>query len=90
MQMFPIPLMSFISRLPESPRWFISKERKDDAKRALETIYDKGDANSKLDELQEAQDNESGKKVHYKDMLLPGGSQFHPVSIKSSSSSSSL
>jgi MFS family permease len=86
MQIYPILLMSFISRLPESPRWFISKERKDDAKRALETVYDKGDAKSKFDELQEAQDNESGKKVRYKDMLLPGGSQFHPVSINPSCS----
>jgi hypothetical protein len=86
MQIYPILLMSFISRLPESPRWFISKERKNDAKKALETIYDKGDAKSKLDELQEAQDNESGKKVRYEDMLLPGGSQFHPVSINPSCS----
>jgi hypothetical protein len=70
----------FISRLPESPRWFIRKERRGDAKKALERIYDKGDATSKLDKLQEAQDNQSGKKVDCKDMLLPGGSQFHPVS----------
>jgi hypothetical protein len=34
MQLFPILLMSFISRLPETPRWFMSKDRKADAKNA--------------------------------------------------------
>ncbi|PMD44433.1 general substrate transporter [Hyaloscypha variabilis F] len=81
MQLFPILLMSFISRLPESPRYFMSKEQKDDAQKALEELWSKKDAKSKLDELQEAQDNESGSKVGYKDMLLPGGSQFHPSMI---------
>ena len=32
MQVFPVALMSVIARLPESPRWFLSKEREDDAK----------------------------------------------------------
>lgn len=81
MQLFPILLMSFISRLPESPRYFMSKEKKDDAQKALEELWSKKDAKSKLDDLQEAQDNESDTKVGYKDMLLPGGSQFHPSMI---------
>jgi sugar porter (SP) family MFS transporter len=81
MQIFPILLMSFISQLPETPRWFVSKERKDDAKKALESIHGKEGAKSKFDELQEAQDEESDEKVGYKDMLLPGGSQFHPTMI---------
>ncbi|KAE9378193.1 MFS general substrate transporter [Stipitochalara longipes BDJ] len=81
MQLFPILLMSFISRLPESPRYFMRKEQKDDAQKALEELWSKKDAKAKLDELQEAQDNESGSKVGYKDMLLPGGSQFHPSMI---------
>jgi len=81
MQLFPILLMSVISRLPESPRYLMSKEQKDNAKKSLETLWSKEDAKSKLDELQEAQDNESGSKVEYKDMLLPGGSQFHPSMI---------
>ena len=81
MQLFPILLMSVSSRLPESPRYFMSKEQKDDAQKALEELYSKKDAQSKLDDLQEAQDNESDAKVGYKDMLLPGGSQFHPSMI---------
>lgn len=76
MQIFPILLMSFISHLPETPRWFITKERKDDAKKALESIHGKKEARSKFEELQKAQDEESDEKVGYKDMLLPGGSQF--------------
>jgi sugar porter (SP) family MFS transporter len=81
MQIFPILLMSFISRLPESPRYFMSKEKKSDAQKALEELYSKEDAKSKLDDLLEAQDNESGSKVFYKDMLLPGRSQFHPTMV---------
>jgi MFS family permease len=81
MQIFPLLLMSFISILPESPRWFISKDKTDQAKRALERVYSKDDAKSKLKEIQEAQESESDDKVGYKDMLLPKGSQFHPTMI---------
>lgn len=80
MQVFPVLLMSFISRLPESPRYYLAHDDQDSAKSALEEIYDKEEAKQKLDELQEAQDNEEGN-VGYKDMLLPSGSQFHPSMI---------
>lgn len=81
MQIFPVLLMSFISVLPESPRWFLSKERTEDAQKSLERIYSKQDAKTKLDELTEAQENESDKNVEYRDMLLPSGSQFHPTMV---------
>ena len=81
MQVFPIVLMSLISRLPETPRWLISKDRKRDARAALEDVYGKREAKAKLAELQKAQDEESDEKVGYGDMLLPGGSQFHPTVI---------
>lgn len=80
MQLFPVLLISFSSRLPESPRWLISQSRKDDTKIALEEIYSKEDAKAKLEELQEANDNET-EKTGYKDMLLPGGSQYHPTIV---------
>jgi Sugar (and other) transporter len=73
--------MSFISRLPESPRYFMSKEQKYEAQKVLEELWSRKDAKSKLDDLQEAQDNESNAKVGYKDMLLPSGSQFHPSMV---------
>lgn len=81
MQIFPILLMSLISRLPETPRWFMSKERTEDAKKALESVHGRKEAKAKLETLQKAQDEESDEKVGYKDMLLPGGSQFHPTIV---------
>lgn len=81
MQIFPIVLMSVISRLPESPRWLFSKERSDDAKTSLDRIYDPEQSKDKFDALEEAQENESDAKVGYMDMLLPSGSQFHPSII---------
>jgi len=81
MQIYPVLLMSFISQLPETPRWFISQERKDDAKKALEEVHGKEEAKSRLEELEEAQKDESDKRVTYSDMLLPGRSQFHPTMI---------
>ena len=81
MQLFPILLMSVISRLPETPRWFMSKYLKDDAKKALEHMHGKKEAKSKFQTLEEAQNGESDEKVGYKDMLLPGGSQFHPTMV---------
>ncbi|KAE8454008.1 hypothetical protein EG329_007784 [Mollisiaceae sp. DMI_Dod_QoI] len=80
MQIFPIVLMSVSSRLPESPRWLIGKGETDRARTALETIYDKKNADDKLAELQQADDNET-EKTGYKDMLFPGGSQFHPSMV---------
>lgn len=81
MQIFPVILMSIISRLPETPRWFISKERTQDATQALESIHGKQGAKSKLEELERAQQKESDEKVGYIDMLMPGGSQFHPTMV---------
>jgi MFS family permease len=81
MQVFPVVLMSVISQLPETPRWFMSKERKDDAKKALEFVHGTDVAKWKYEELDKAQKEESNEKVGYIDMLLPGGSQFHPTMI---------
>ncbi|RAL59027.1 hypothetical protein DID88_009056 [Monilinia fructigena] len=41
MQIFPVLLMTFIAQLPETPRWFMSVQREDDAKEALEKVYGK-------------------------------------------------
>lgn len=81
MQLFPLLLMSFISGLPESPRYHLSKDNVDGAKEALSEIYSKKDAKTKLDELQEAADNEGDQNVGYSDMLLPSGSHYHPTMI---------
>lgn len=81
MQIFPILLMSFIAQLPETPQWFMSKEQREDAREASEHIYGKEEAESNLEALQKAQDEESDEKVGYQDMLLPSGSQIHPTMI---------
>jgi len=44
-------------------------------------IYSKEEANSKFEELEKANDDADTSKVYYKDMLLPGRSQFHPTMI---------
>ncbi|KAI1811951.1 general substrate transporter [Poronia punctata] len=81
MQVFPLLLITTISRLPESPRWFISQARHDDAMGALVELYDEPEAKKTLDEIHRAQAEESDKKMSYFDMVLPGRSQFHPTML---------
>jgi len=81
MQVYPVLLMAFIGILPESPRWLVSHDRKDDAKAALVKIYGEDQAGETLDNLIESNDNESSKNVTYTDMLTPGHAQFHPTMI---------
>lgn len=81
MQLFPILLLSVISQLPETPRWFMSQERKADARKALESIHGKDIATSKLEDLVKAHNEESDKAITYADMLLPGRPQFHPTMV---------
>ncbi|KAL7773447.1 hypothetical protein CFE70_003411 [Pyrenophora teres f. teres 0-1] len=78
MQVYPVLLMAFVERLPESPRWFIFHDRQDDAKEALSEIYgDEG--KEKFDELLEQHEKEKDEKVGYWEMLTPGHPQFHPT-----------
>ena len=81
MQAYPVLLLAFIYRLPETPRWFISKEKENDAHEALVDIYGEDDAKEKFDGLKAAYKEESGKPVGYMDMLSPKGAQFHPTVV---------
>lgn len=81
MQLFPILLLSVISQLPETPRWFMAQERKEDAQIALESIHGKEIASTKFEELSKAHSEESDKAITYSDMLLPGRSMFHPTMV---------
>ena len=81
MQVYPILLLSFIYRLPETPRWFIFHDRNDDAHGALVDIYGEDDAKEKLDQLIQAHEDESSHSVGYSDMVLPSGSQFHQTVV---------
>ena len=81
MQVYPVLLLSFIYRLPETPRWLIFHERKDDAKEALTDIYGEKDMEGKYDELAKAQEEESSQSAGYNDMIWPSSKQFHPTMV---------
>lgn len=81
MQTYPFLLFTFISRLPESPRYLLSKENDDGAQNALRKIYNDEDAKLQLQKLQSARDEEHSRPVSYSDMLSPNGSQYHPTAI---------
>ena len=81
MQVYPLLLLSFISELPESPRWFVYHEREEDAKKSLDKIYGEDEGKKKCEELVESHKNESGASVSYTNMLTPGHDQFHPTFI---------
>lgn len=80
MQIYPVLLMAFVERLPESPRWFIFNDRQDDAKEALEEIYG-DDSKDKFEELLESHEKEKDESVGYFDMLNPRNQQFHPTMV---------
>lgn len=81
MQIYPVLLISFIYRLPESPRWWIFHNREDDARVSLVEIYGEDDAGAKLDELKDAAKEESAHSIGYSDMIFPGGQQFHETMV---------
>ncbi|KAL8740216.1 MAG: hypothetical protein Q9190_007056 [Brigantiaea leucoxantha] len=81
MQIYPVLLLSFIYRLPESPRWFIFHERDDDAHEALVEIYGDGESDEKFDQLKKAHEEESSHEIGYNDMIWPSSPQFHPTMI---------
>lgn len=81
MQVYPVSLLIFIGRLPESPRWFVFHDLQDDAKKSLEIIAGPEDGKKQCDELVESAKEESAKKVGYMDMFTPGHPQFHPTVV---------
>lgn len=81
MQPYPLLLFAFGQLLPESPRWFIYHDRKDDAGQSLQRIYPGDEGKKKLEELEESHKSESDESVSYKDMFTPGHPQFHPTMI---------
>jgi hypothetical protein len=82
MQIYPVGLLLFIERLPESPRWFIFHEREEDAKKSLQNIQGDDSVDDALKELTDShkQESESGS-VGYMDMFNPKHPQFHPTMI---------
>ncbi|GAM82450.1 hypothetical protein ANO11243_004300 [Dothideomycetidae sp. 11243] len=81
MQLYPILLLSFIERLPESPRWLVFHEKEDRAKESLTQIFGEDEAKKRLDELVESSKGDSDSNVTYWDMLSPSHDQFHPTMV---------
>jgi len=81
MQVYPVGLLLFIARLPESPRWFAFHERNEDAQKSLEFIEGPEEGKRQCDELVKSAKEESSHSVSYTDMLTPGHAQFHPTMI---------
>ncbi|KAL8873277.1 MAG: hypothetical protein Q9174_001223 [Haloplaca sp. 1 TL-2023] len=81
MQVYPVLLLSFIYRLPESPRWFIFHDREEDARAALVDIDGEDQADEKVEELKKAHEEESSHSIGYNDMIFPGGQQFHETMV---------
>ncbi|KAF2773654.1 general substrate transporter [Teratosphaeria nubilosa] len=81
MQIYPLSLLAIFESLPESPRWLMFHEKKEEAKQSLTKILGEEEGNKKLEELSESAQQEGGEKVGYKDMLNPKHPQFHPTII---------
>lgn len=81
MQVYPVGLLLFIQRLPESPRWYIFHDQQENAEKSLKTIMGPEDGKKKCEELVESANNERDESVGYIDMFTPGHKQFHPTVI---------
>ena len=66
---------------PESPRWFVFHDRKEDAKASLKAMYGQDEGQEKADEFIQAASKEQDETVSYMDMLTPGRDQWHPTVI---------
>lgn len=81
MQAYPLFLFMIIGRLPESPRWFIYQNRRDEAKEAMVDIHGEEEGETKAEELFETHEKEKGARVNYMDMITPGHPTFHPTVV---------
>lgn len=65
MQIYPLGLFAFISELPESPHWYLSHGKDDEAKESLKKILGDEDAKQAHDELVKASEEETDENVGY-------------------------
>ncbi|KUI68078.1 Sugar transporter STL1 [Cytospora mali] len=81
MQVYPFLLFLVIERLPESPRWLVYQDRRDEAREALVDIYGEDEGDEKAEGLYEAHEREKDDNVGYVDMITPGHATFHPTVV---------
>lgn len=75
--------MSIIAWLPETPRFHILHEQKDEAGKAMQRIFpDQEESKKKLDNLVKSHEQESSASVSYMEMMFqPSSEQFHPTML---------
>ena len=81
MQVYPISLLLFIERLPESPRWYVFHDRHEDARKSLEFTMGPENGKKQCDSLLESAKQEQSQEVGYTDMFTPSSDQFHPTML---------
>ncbi|KAK5944671.1 hypothetical protein PMZ80_001871 [Knufia obscura] len=82
MQIYPILLISGTALLPETPRWLVLQGKTDRAKRSIAKVFGKDQVDDRINELQEAHEQEEKDgMVTYGDMLIPGRTQWHPTVV---------
>ena len=82
MQLYPVSLLLLVFRLPETPRWFILHDQKDNARESISAVFGEDQADDTLKELTEAHEREEKDGMPgYAEMVRPSGSQFHPTII---------
>ncbi|ROW13991.1 hypothetical protein VPNG_04111 [Cytospora leucostoma] len=81
MQAYPLVLFLVIGGLPESPRWLVLKDRRDQARESLVGIYGDEEGEKRAEELYEAHERGKGDRVGYLDMITPGHPTFHPTVV---------
>lgn len=81
MQLYVLLLLAIFERLPESPRWLTFHDQKEKAEESLKTLMSDDHAKKRLEELNEAAEQEGDDNIGYTDMLFPSGSQFHPTIV---------
>jgi MFS family permease len=80
MQVYPVLLMAFVERLPESPRFFVYHGRNDEAQAAMKDIYG-SEGEERFQDLLESHEKEKEESVGYFEMLSPSYPQFHPTMV---------
>nr|POE79509.1 sugar transporter stl1 [Quercus suber] len=81
MQIYPLSLLAIFFELPESPRFYMHQDRKEEAQKSLIKIMGEEEGKKKMEELEETTKNESDENVGYTQMFTPGHDQFHPTMI---------
>ena len=75
MQLYPVSLLLLVFRLPETPRWYILHDQRDNARESISAVFGEDQADDTLKQLAEAHEREEKDEMPgYADMVRPSGS----------------